>query len=754
MNIQTTLQEKLGKEIAQASNEEIYDALLSMVQEMAGEKERTDSKKKLYYISAEFLIGKLLSNNMINLGIFNEVKDVLAQNGKNIAEIEEVEPEPSLGNGGLGRLAACFLDSIATLGLAGDGVGLNYHLGLFKQEFKNNLQRETPNPWIESKSWLKKTDVIYPVSFKGLNVNARMYDIEVTGYNNKTNKLHLFDIDSVDETIVEDGIAFDKEDIEKNLTLFLYPDDSDENGRLLRIYQQYFMVSAGAQLILDECIAKGCNLHDLADYAVIQINDTHPTMVIPELIRLLVEKGLDMDEAIEVVSKTCAYTNHTILAEALEKWPMDYLLDVVPHLVPIIEKLDEKIKAKYPQENVAIIDKNNLVHMAHMDIHYGFSINGVAALHTEILKTSELKAFYDIYPEKFNNKTNGITFRRWLMHCNHPLTDYITSLIGDEFKTNATALENLLKYKDDEAVLNKLLEIKTEAKKTCKEFILSNTGVEINENSIYDIQIKRLHEYKRQQLNALYIISKYLEIKGGKKPAQPVTFIFGAKAAPAYVIAKDIIHLLLTLQDLIKDDPEFAPYMKLVMVENYNVSAAEKLFPACDISEQISLASKEASGTGNMKFMLNGAVTLGTMDGANVEISELVGEDNIYIFGESSEKVIEHYEKADYCSRDIYENDKRIKECVDFIVSEKMLALGHKENLERLHHELVSKDWFMTLLDFNDYVEKKDQALADYADRKTWAKKMLVNIAKAGFFSSDRTIEQYNNDIWHLTPAK
>ena len=754
MNIQETLQQKLGKEIAQASNEEIYGALLSMVQEMAGEKERTDSKKKLYYISAEFLIGKLLSNNMINLGIFNEVKDVLAQNGKNIAEIEEVEPEPSLGNGGLGRLAACFLDSIATLGLAGDGVGLNYHLGLFKQEFKNNLQRETPNPWIEEKSWLKKTDVVYPVSFKGLNVNARMYDIEVTGYNNKTNKLHLFDIDSVDETIVEDGIAFNKEDIEKNLTLFLYPDDSDENGRLLRIYQQYFMVSAGAQLILDECTAKGCNLHDLADYAVIQINDTHPSMVIPELIRLLTERGIDFDEAAEIVSKVCAYTNHTILAEALEKWPMDYLLDVVPHLVPIIEKLDEKIKEKYPQENVAIIDKNNLVHMAHMDIHYGFSINGVAALHTEILKTSELKAFYDIYPEKFNNKTNGITFRRWLMHCNHPLTDYITELIGDEFKKDANALENLLKYKDDEAVLNKILEIKTEAKKTLKDFILSNTGVEIDENSIYDIQIKRLHEYKRQQLNALYIISKYLEIKGGKKPAQPVTFIFGAKAAPAYVIAKDIIHLLLTLQDLIKDDPEVAPYMKLVMVENYNVSAAEKLIPACDISEQISLASKEASGTGNMKFMLNGAVTLGTMDGANVEISELVGEDNIYIFGESSEKVIEHYEKADYCSKDIYESDEHIKECVDFIVSEKMLKLGHKENLERLHHELVSKDWFMTLLDFNDYVEKKDQALSDYADRKAWAKKMLVNIAKAGFFSSDRTIEQYNNDIWHLTPAK
>ncbi|MGB5127686.1 MAG: glycogen/starch/alpha-glucan phosphorylase [Blautia wexlerae] len=753
-NLEKLIYDLYKKNARQCTNEEIYNALLIYTKNQLFEKGYQDGKKKIYYISAEFLIGKLLSNNLINLGIYDDVAAFLKENGKAIADIEEVEPEPSLGNGGLGRLAACFLDSIATLGLPGEGIGLNYHLGLFKQLFENRLQKETPNPWIEKHSWLTPAGVSYTVPFRGFSLKSSLYDIDVAGYNNKSIHLHLFDIDLADESMVHDGISFNKKDILHNLTLFLYPDDSDDDGRKLRIFQQYFMVSNAAQFIHDEATMKGCNLHDLADYAVIQINDTHPSMIIPELIRLLTERGIAFDEAAEIVSKVCAYTNHTILAEALEKWPMDYLLDVVPHLVPIIEKLDEKIKAKYPQENVAIIDKNNLVHMAHMDIHYGFSINGVAALHTEILKTSELKAFYDIYPEKFNNKTNGITFRRWLMHCNHPLTDYITSLIGDEFKTNATALENLLKYKDDEAVLNKLLEIKTEAKKTCKEFILSNTGVEINENSIYDIQIKRLHEYKRQQLNALYIISKYLEIKGGKKPSQPVTFIFGAKAAPAYVIAKDIIHLLLTLQDLIKDDPEVAPYMKLVMVENYNVSAAEKLFPACDISEQISLASKEASGTGNMKFMLNGAVTLGTMDGANVEISELVGEDNIYIFGESSEKVIEHYEKADYCSRDIYENDKRIKECVDFIVSEKMLALGHKENLERLHHELVSKDWFMTLLDFNDYVEKKDQALADYADRKTWAKKMLVNIAKAGFFSSDRTIEQYNNDIWHLTPAK
>nr|WP_181966441.1 glycogen/starch/alpha-glucan phosphorylase [Mediterraneibacter faecis] len=750
MNIQETLQQKLGKEIAQASNEEIYGALLSMVQEMAGEKERTDSKKKLYYISAEFLIGKLLSNNMINLGIFNEVKDVLAQNGKNIAEIEEVEPEPSLGNGGLGRLAACFLDSIATLGLAGDGVGLNYHLGLFKQEFKNNLQRETPNPWIEEKSWLKKTDVVYPVSFKGLNVNARMYDIEVTGYNNKTNKLHLFDIDSVDETIVEDGIAFNKEDIEKNLTLFLYPDDSDENGRLLRIYQQYFMVSAGAQLILDECTAKGCNLHDLADYAVIQINDTHPTMVIPELIRLLVERGLDMDEAIEVVSKTCAYTNHTILAEALEKWPVYYLKKVVPQLMPIIEVLDDKVRRKYEDESVSIIDRNDTVHMAHIDIHYGFSVNGVASLHTEILKETELNNFYKIYPEKFNNKTNGITFRRWLLHCNPALTELLDELIGEGYKKDAAELEKLLAFKDDEKVLDRLVEIKHANKEALCKYLEETQGVKVSPDTIFDIQIKRLHEYKRQQLNALYIIDKYLEIKAGKIPAAPVTAIFGAKAAPAYVIAKDIIHLILCLQEIINNDPEVSPYLKVVMVENYNVTKAEKLIPACDISEQISLASKEASGTGNMKFMLNGAVTLGTEDGANVEIHELVGNDNIFVFGASSDEVIEHYAKADYVARDFYEKNPAIKAAIDFITSEEVLKVGKKENLERLQHEIISKDWFMTLLDFDSYKEKKEEALRAYADQKTWAKKALVNIAKAGYFSSDRTIEEYNRDIWHL----
>ena len=750
MNIQEKLKQVLGKEIAQASNEEIYHALLSIVQEMASEKERTDSKKKLYYISAEFLIGKLLSNNMINLGIYKEVKEILEANGKDIAQIEEAEPEPSLGNGGLGRLAACFLDSIATLGLAGDGIGLNYHLGLFKQEFENHLQKETPNPWIEKQSWLKKTDVAYPVEFKGLKVNARMYDIEVTGYDNKTNKLHLFDLDSVDEAIVEEGIDFDKDDIQKNLTLFLYPDDSDEKGRMLRIYQQYFMVSAGAQLILDECTAKGCNLYDLPDYAVIQINDTHPTMVIPELIRLLVQRGMDMDDAIDVVSRTCAYTNHTILAEALEKWPVYYLKKVVPQLMPIIEVLDDKVRRKYEDESVAVIDRNDTVHMAHIDIHYGFSVNGVAALHTEILKNSELNNFYRIYPEKFNNKTNGITFRRWLIHCNPLLTEYIDSLIGEGYKKDAAELEKLLEYKDDDAVLNKLLEMKHKNKETLCAYLKETQDIEVSPDTIFDIQVKRLHEYKRQQLNALYIIDKYLEIKAGKIPAAPVTAIFGAKAAPAYVIAKDIIHLILCLQEIINNDPEVNKYLRVVMVENYNVTKAGKLIPACDISEQISLASKEASGTGNMKFMLNGAVTLGTEDGANVEIHEAVGDDNIFVFGASSDEVIEHYAKADYVAKDYYDSNPAIKAAIDFITGDEMLKVGQKENLERLQKELINKDWFMTLLDFDSYKETKEKALEAYADRKTWAKMMLVNIAKAGFFSSDRTIEEYNRDIWHL----
>ena len=750
MNIQEKVEAYLGKPVAQASDKEIYDGLLTVVQELAAEKERTDSKKKLYYISAEFLIGKLLSNNMINLGIYQEVKEMLEKNGKDVCEIEEVEPEPSLGNGGLGRLAACFLDSIATLGLAGDGIGLNYHLGLFKQEFENHLQKETPNPWIEEKSWLKKTDTVYPVQFKGLNVNARMYDIEVTGYNNKTNKLHLFDIDSVDESIVEDGIDFNKEDIQKNLTLFLYPDDSDEQGRLLRIYQQYMMVSAGAQLILDECTAKGSNLYDLPDYAVIQINDTHPTMVIPELIRLLVERGMDMDDAIDVVSRTCAYTNHTILAEALEKWPVYYLKKVVPQLMPIIEVLDDKVRRKYEDESVAIIDRNDTVHMAHIDIHYGFSVNGVAALHTEILKNSELNNFYRIYPEKFNNKTNGITFRRWLIHCNPRLTALLDETIGEGYKKDAAELEKLLAYKDDDKVLDKLLEIKHKNKEDLCAYLRETQGLEVSPDTIFDIQVKRLHEYKRQQLNALYIIDKYLEIKEGKIPAAPVTAIFGAKAAPAYVIAKDIIHLILCLQEIINNDPEVNKYLRVVMVENYNVTKAGKLIPACDISEQISLASKEASGTGNMKFMLNGAVTLGTEDGANVEIHEAVGDDNIFVFGASSDEVIEHYAKADYVAKDYYENNEAIKAAVDFITSDEMLAIGCEENLTRLKNELINKDWFMTLLDFDSYKETKEKALAAYADRKAWAKMALVNIAKAGFFSSDRTIEEYNRDIWKL----
>ena len=750
MNIQEKVETYLGKPVAQASDREIYDSLLSLVQEMAAGKEHKDSKKKLYYISAEFLIGKLLSNNMINLGIYQEVKEMLEKNGKDICEIEEVEPEPSLGNGGLGRLAACFLDSIATLGLAGDGIGLNYHLGLFKQEFKDHLQKETPNPWIEEKSWLKKTDTVYPVQFRGLNVNARMYDIEVTGYNNLTNKLHLFDIDSVDESIVEDGIDFNKEDIEKNLTLFLYPDDSDEQGRLLRIYQQYFMVSSGAQLILDECVAKGSNLYDLPDYAVIQINDTHPTMVIPEMIRLLMERGLEMDDAIDVVSRTCAYTNHTILAEALEKWPVYYLKKVVPQLMPIIEVLDDKVRRKYEDESVAIIDRNETVHMAHIDIHYGFSVNGVAALHTEILKNSELNNFYRIYPEKFNNKTNGITFRRWLLHCNPRLAALLDETIGEGYKKDATELEKLLAYKDDDQILNRLLEIKHRNKEDLCAYLRETQGLEISPDTIFDIQVKRLHEYKRQQLNALYIIDKYLEIKAGKIPAAPVTAIFGAKAAPAYVIAKDIIHLILCLQEIINNDPEVNRYLRVVMVENYNVTKAGKLIPACDISEQISLASKEASGTGNMKFMLNGAVTLGTEDGANVEIHEEVGDDNIFVFGASSDEVIEHYAKADYVSKDYYENNEAIKAAVDFITSEKMLETGCEENLTRLKNELINKDWFMTLLDFDSYKETKEKALAAYADRRKWAQMALVNIAKAGFFSSDRTIEEYNRDIWHL----
>ena len=750
MNVQEIVNNRYGKGIAQCSNEEIYYALLEMTKSMAKEKESNEGKRKLYYISAEFLIGKLLSNNLINLGIYEEVKQVLAENGKNLAEIEEVEPEPSLGNGGLGRLAACFLDSIATLGLNGDGVGLNYHYGLFKQVFEHNLQHEEPNPWIEKESWLTKTNVTYPVQFGGFTLQSRLYDIDVIGYENRTTKLHLFDVETVDESLVGDGINFDKEDIAKNLTLFLYPDDSDDKGRILRVYQQYFMVSNAAQLIIDETLARGGDLHKLNEYAAIQINDTHPSMVIPELIRLLMQRGILMDEAIEIVSKTCAYTNHTILAEALEKWPIHFLEKAVPQLLPIIYELNSRVVRKYDDKSVAIIDDEKRVHMAHMDIHYGYSVNGVAYLHTEILKNTELNNFYKIYPEKFNNKTNGITFRRWLLHCNHELADLIESLIGPGFKKDAMELEKLGALVDDASVLQRLLDVKNSRKTELKDYLAKTQGIVLDDNSIYDIQIKRLHEYKRQQMNALYVIHKYFEIKAGKKPTRPITVIFGAKAAPAYVIAKDIIHLILCLSELIANDPEVSPYLKVVMVENYNVTLAEKLIPAADIHEQISLASKEASGTSNMKFMLNGAVAIGTMDGANVEMHQFVGDDNIYIFGESSEEVIKHYEKAAYVSRSYYENDASIKRAVDFIVSDEMMAVGCRENLERLYNELLNKDWFMTLPDFEDYVATKERIYADYEDRMAWAKKMLINISKAGFFSSDRTIAQYNEDIWHL----
>ena len=750
MTLSKAVSRKYNKTIEKCSNEEIYIALLEMTKQMAEDKVSNEGKKKLYYISAEFLIGKLLSNNLINLGIYEQVRSELEASGKSLAEIEEIEQEPSLGNGGLGRLAACFVDSIATLGLNGDGVGLNYHYGLFNQVFDHNLQKETPNPWITDESWLTKTDITYPVQFGGFTVQSRLYDIDVVGYNNRTTKLRLFDIETVDESIVGETIDFDKEDIAKNLTLFLYPDDSDEKGRLLRVYQQYFMVSNAARLILDEAVAKGSNLHDLADYATVQINDTHPSMVIPELIRLLQERGILIDEAINIVSKVCAYTNHTILAEALEKWPIYFLEKAVPQLMPIIRELDNRVRAKVADESTYII-KDGLVHMAHMDIHYGYSVNGVAYLHTEILKNSELNNFYKLYPEKFNNKTNGITFRRWLMACNPELSAQITEWIGDGWKKDANELEKLGAYVNDDAALEKLLSVKAGKKADLKNYLKQTQGFDFDENSIFDIQVKRLHEYKRQQMNALYVIHKYFEIKSGKKPTTPITVFFGAKAAPAYIIAKDIIHLILCLQQIINNDPEVSPYLKVFMVENYNVTMAEKMIPACDISEQISLASKEASGTGNMKFMLNGAITLGTMDGANVEIAELVGKDNIYTFGEDSQTVIDRYARADYNSRSYYESNEDLKRAVDFIVSDTVKAVGCSENLERLYNELLNKDWFMTFPDFNDYVETREKAYAAYDNRKEWAKKMIVNISKAGFFSSDRTIAQYNEDIWKLS---
>ncbi|WP_373238306.1 glycogen/starch/alpha-glucan phosphorylase [Hungatella hathewayi] len=744
------LGERFGKTIEEACMEEIYHALLTIVKGKMKDLTPNTGSRKLYYISAEFLIGKLLSNNLINLGLFDETAEVLKKHGIDIADIEEAELEPSLGNGGLGRLAACFLDSIATLKLPGDGVGLNYHDGLFKQTFADHKQREEKNPWMTGDDWLTRTDVHFEVPFKDLTVTSTMYDIDVPGYEGGKNSLHLFDLDSVDESIIHDGIEFDKEDIRRGLTLFLYPDDSDEKGQLLRIYQQYFMVSNAAQLILKETEERGFDLYHLHEHVVIQINDTHPTMVIPELVRLLMARGFNIDTAIDVVRKTCAYTNHTILAEALEKWPASYLEKVVPQLMPIIRELDQRVRRDFHDEKVYIIDAQERVHMAHIDIHYGQSVNGVAALHTEILEESELKPFYDIYPEKFNNKTNGITFRRWLLHCNHELSSYIEELIGSGFKIHAEELEKLLAYQDDEAVLDRLRRIKQNAKLDLKKYLKNTQGIEIDENSVYDIQVKRLHEYKRQQMNALYAVYKYLEIKKGNLPKRPVTMIFGAKAAPAYTIAKDIIHLILCLQELIDSDPEVSPYLKVVMVENYNVSKAAKLIPACDISEQISLASKEASGTGNMKFMLNGAVTLGTEDGANVEIHQLVGDENIYIFGKSSDEVIRLYDTSGYCSRKIYESDSLVEELVDFIISKKMILTGDPVNLGRLYKELVSKDWFMTLLDLREYIAVKEQMLADYEDERAWARKSLINIAKAGYFSSDRTIEEYNRDIWHL----
>ncbi|WP_282927853.1 glycogen/starch/alpha-glucan phosphorylase [Megamonas funiformis] len=744
------LQTQFNKTIEDCTNEELYTGLLMLVKNLSNDRKPTSTPRKLYYISAEFLIGKLLSNNLINLGIYDEIKTLLADNGKKLNDIEEIELEPSLGNGGLGRLAACFLDSIATLNLSGDGVGLNYHFGLFKQKFENHLQKEEKNPWITDKSWLNDTNIGFDVEFNGFTVHSKLYDIDVLGYQKGLNKLHLFDIDTIDETIVNDGISFDQKDIRKNLTLFLYPDDSTKEGQMLRIYQQYFMVSNAAQLILMEEKAKGHDLHELYKYVCIQINDTHPSMVIPELINRLVLEGIDLHEAIDIVSKTCAYTNHTILAEALEKWHLEDLKQVVPQLIPTIQELNAIAKSRSDNKAVQIIDEHNLVHMAHMDIHFGYSINGVASLHTEILKNSELKAFYELYPEKFNNKTNGITFRRWLLHCNHELSQYITSLIGDEYKTDATKLKDLLKFVDDETVLNKLLTIKQNRKQDLCNYLNKTMHLTLNPNSIFDIQIKRLHEYKRQQMNLLYIIQLLQKIRSGYVPSTPITFIFGAKAAPAYIIAKDIIHAILCLQDIIAKDPVASKYIQVVMVENYNVTNAEKLIPACDFSEQISLASKEASDTGNMKFMLNGAITIGTEDGANVEIHELVGDDNIYIFGESSDDVIAHYNNNDYDAGKYYNNDEIIKNAVDFLISEEMTSIGQAENLHRLHHELISKDWFMSLLDLKAYIQTKDQAYNDYEDRLAWAKKSLINIANAGYFSSDRTIAEYNHDIWHL----
>lgn len=740
-----------AKEIALCSNAELYSALLHLIEEESNKKFEPVTARKLYYISAEFLIGKLLSNNLINLNLYDTVKEFLEDNGKSLAELEEFEVEPSLGNGGLGRLSACFLDSLATLNLPGDGIGLRYHCGLFHQNFKDNAQFETPDYWLSDPSWAIRTEKTYSVNLAGKTYSARLYQIAVTGYEGRTNYLNLFDLDTIDPSIIQDGISFDKTNIEKNLTLFLYPDDSDEAGRLLRIYQQYLLVSAGAQFILEECMERGSNLHDLEKYAAIQINDTHPSMVIPELIRLLCERGISFDEAVDTVTKVCAYTNHTILSEALEKWPRYYLKKVVPQLLPIIERLDYIAKNRTNDWSTAIIDEDQRIHMAHMDIHFSHSTNGVASLHTDILKNSELHNFYRLYPEKFNNKTNGITFRRWLLKCNPELTNWIEALIGPEFKKDASHLEKLLNFTTDERILKELVTIKKNNKIALADWLKTTQGIIVNPNNMFAIQSKRLHEYKRQQLNLLYLIHQYYEIKAGNLPATPLSCIFGAKAAPAYTIAKDIIHALLTLSKVIENDPVVSKWLQIVFIENYNVTAAEKMIPACDLSEQISLASKEASGTGNMKFMLNGALTLGTMDGANVEIAEAVGNQNIYIFGQSSKQVIDRYNRGDYCSAEWYEADPNLKRAVDFLISEAMLSRGNENYLVRLRNELIYKDWFQTMPDFNAYIIRKNQALCDYKyNRTNWASKALINISKAGFFSSDRTIQEYNSDIWHL----
>lgn len=750
MNIEKQLHSILKRDIDSSTDNELYFALSVLTEQYAPLKPSADKKKKLYYLSAEYLPGKLLSNNLINLGLFDEVRKVLSMHGKSLSDIEALEAEPSLGNGGLGRLAACFADSVATLGLNGDFFGLCYHFGLFRQRLENNTQREFPDTWLRHCFYPRKTEVVYETELNNMKLRSRMYNIPVVGYGKKVRTLHLFDLESVSDTLVEKGITFDRGNLQKNLTLFLYPDDSDETGKLLRLCQQYFMVSSAASYILEECIKKGCNLYDLYDYAVIQINDTHPAMIIPELIRRLMAEGLTFDTAVTTVTKVCAYTNHTIMAEALEKWPLHYFQKVLPQLYPIIKMLDEQIRRRFSDETVYITDRQNNVYMASLAIHFGFSVNGVARLHTEILKNSELKNFYAIYPEKFNNKTNGITPRRWLLKSNPELCGLIEELIGDGYKENAEELLKLEKYLNDQEVLERLLKIKLEKKEQLRTLLKKKQGIFVDCFSVFDIQAKRLHEYKRQQLNCLWLIDRYLKIKAGFVPSYPVTVIFAAKAAPSYELAKDIIHLILCFSELLDNEPSVKKHLNTVMLENYNVSSAEVLIPSCDISEQLSLASTEASGTGNMKFMMNGAVTLGTNDGANVEIAQLVRNDNIYIFGQSSDEVIHKQKNGGYNPNSLYSENPSIKRAVDFLTSPQLLKYGFSDKLSRLSHELKNNDRFMTLADFDDYLCVKDRMLDDFEDRFAWAKKMLVNISRSGFFSSDRTVNEYNRDIWKL----